>query len=396
MTLCCSVMDDGTLENLLHSNEGTSLDFKAKQYRFIQAGEEAKTELLKDILAFANAWRTETAYILVGVKEVKGGRSEPIGLGDNADDLDDAQLQQFVSSKTNTPVEFSYGVYQFESQRIGIFTIPKQTRPIWLKADYGKLRRKIVYYRNGSSTDEADPGMIAKMIQADTSQQLCDPAIKVEWADVDAQRSLGDCVEIQSAMHAECDEKWPGAAPTADLGGGHRVLTYPQVNNNYWRELGPYLWASAMMCSIDVVLSNTSNRLAKNVRLNFILPKKEGIFLMPKSEFPSKPRYRDRLMLPRPTLNVPGLFGTEMRDLEDRYEIEIGIGSIQPKAKSWATAPFCLGSNESRQAEFTATVYADNIGEPQRTTLSLNLEVEQRPALTMDDLRAFRDHESHA
>jgi len=45
---------------------------------------------LKDILAFANAWRRTDAYILIGVKENKGGRAEIVGIHE---DIDDAQLR---------------------------------------------------------------------------------------------------------------------------------------------------------------------------------------------------------------------------------------------------------------------------------------------------------------
>ena len=53
------------IESLLHQNEGTALDFKKEQYPFQRATDEQKSELLKDILAFANSWRQDDAYIAV-------------------------------------------------------------------------------------------------------------------------------------------------------------------------------------------------------------------------------------------------------------------------------------------------------------------------------------------
>ncbi len=61
------------LEELLNEDEGAALDFKRSQYPFEEVDNDAKSELLKDILAFANAWRRATAYVLIGVDEVKGG-----------------------------------------------------------------------------------------------------------------------------------------------------------------------------------------------------------------------------------------------------------------------------------------------------------------------------------
>ena len=72
--------DLSLLETLLHHEEGPALDFKEEQYLFENADIGSKAELLKDILALANSWRLTTAYILIGVREVKGGRSEIIGV----------------------------------------------------------------------------------------------------------------------------------------------------------------------------------------------------------------------------------------------------------------------------------------------------------------------------
>jgi hypothetical protein len=72
-------------------------------------------------------------------------------------------LQQFVNSKTNRPTTFSYRAYAFEGKLIGVITIPQQDRPIYLTKDYGKLKKQVVYYRQGTSTAIATPDDIARM-----------------------------------------------------------------------------------------------------------------------------------------------------------------------------------------------------------------------------------------
>ncbi len=57
------------IESLLYQSEGTALDFKRDQYPFSDATDDQKSELLKDILAFANSFRQTDAYIVIGVKE---------------------------------------------------------------------------------------------------------------------------------------------------------------------------------------------------------------------------------------------------------------------------------------------------------------------------------------
>ena len=153
-------MNATLMEELLNEDESAMLDFKRDQYLFDKASDEQKSELLKDILAFANAWRRTDAYILVGVEDVKGGRSSVVGVTSH---FDDASIQQFVNGKTNRPVTFSYHVFPFEGVQVGIFHLPLQDRPIYLKKDFGKLKQREVYIRRSSSTDIADPDEIAKM-----------------------------------------------------------------------------------------------------------------------------------------------------------------------------------------------------------------------------------------
>jgi hypothetical protein len=71
------------------------------------ATDAEKSELLKDVLAMANAWRETNAHI--GIAERAGGQPDVVGIGEH---LDDADLQQFINSKTNRPVQFSYFEFQ--------------------------------------------------------------------------------------------------------------------------------------------------------------------------------------------------------------------------------------------------------------------------------------------
>ena len=132
-----------------------------------------------DILAFANAWRRTTAYILIGVDEVKGGRSKIVGVGTH---LDDAKLHQYVNSKTQQPIEFSYQPFRTENMEIGVIEIPIQERPIYLKRGFGIIKKNDVYKRDGSSTAIATPDEIVKMGAKQDSGGT--PQLVLEWADI--------------------------------------------------------------------------------------------------------------------------------------------------------------------------------------------------------------------
>lgn len=157
------------LEALLDMDEGPTLDFKREQYPFEKETAEVKSELLKDILAMVNANRYRTAYILVGVEEVKGGRSTLVGVDRH---LEDASLHQFVNGKTNRAAEFSYMPFQVDDKEIGVFRIPIQERPVYSSKNYGKVSANTVYVRDGSSTVVANPDDIAAMGRAQTPKLL--------------------------------------------------------------------------------------------------------------------------------------------------------------------------------------------------------------------------------
>jgi len=52
-------------KDVLFRGESETLDFKRDQYTY--GTDLEKSELLKDILAMANAWRNDMSFILVGI-----------------------------------------------------------------------------------------------------------------------------------------------------------------------------------------------------------------------------------------------------------------------------------------------------------------------------------------
>jgi hypothetical protein len=82
----CGAMDPALFERLLYEEEGNALDFKRDQYLFFKATNDEKAELLKDFLGLANSFRRADAYILIGVEEVRRGRSNVVGITEHLAD----------------------------------------------------------------------------------------------------------------------------------------------------------------------------------------------------------------------------------------------------------------------------------------------------------------------
>ncbi|MFH1680642.1 MAG: ATP-binding protein, partial [Candidatus Eisenbacteria bacterium] len=224
-------MDANRFEALLHEDEGSALDFKRDQYRFEGESDEVKGELLKDVLAFANSWQRTQAYILIGVEEVRGGRSRVVGVEGH---LNDHDLQQFISSKTQRPVEFSYIVWEHEGLSVGILHIPVQERPLYLKQDYGRLKRDTVYMRRGSSTVEASPDEVARMGKADGFTPRA-PELHVELGDGDDRAVLGTRITLNPLLLSV-----PGDAEIPDYDGPGPHPTGLFENKEFYRELAVY------------------------------------------------------------------------------------------------------------------------------------------------------------
>ena len=180
-------MDLQLLESLLYQEESEALDFKVQQYPFSGANDDEKSELLKDILAFANAWRQTDAHILIGVQEVRGARSVVHGI-DARDHLLNRNLQQFAHSKTNRPVDFRYAPVEFEGASVGVLTIPLQDRPVYLTKPYGRLAAEVVYIRRSDTTGTATPEEVARMGSAAVLKGA-QPILEVEFANLLNARS---------------------------------------------------------------------------------------------------------------------------------------------------------------------------------------------------------------
>src|SRR5437588_902788 len=174
-------MDEKLFRTLLYQSEGPELDFKRDQYAFKGADNLNKSKLLKDILTFANSWRLGSAHILIGVEDLSDGRRDPRGISPG-DHIDDASLQQFVNSKTNHQVKFSYEAFHYDGKSFGIITIPKQTSPLSAKKDSGIVKAGNVYCRRGSSCAVATPDDLYQMGLDDAKEARAAPTISVELA----------------------------------------------------------------------------------------------------------------------------------------------------------------------------------------------------------------------
>ena len=374
-------MDSELLEQLLHQPESQFLDFKEAQYPFARASDVEKSELLKDVLAFANSWRHTPAYVLIGVREVKGGRSQVVGIVDH---IEDASLHQFVNFKTQRPVELSYKVFVTEGVEIGVIEIPLQERPVYARRTFGKVDAEAVYIRDGSSTRKASPDEIARMGAQQSAEAT--PRLALSWANVEERKPLASPYLANTLLlhpRLPADTFRLRERPRGFLDG-----LGPVVNPDYSKEVIEYTFQQELFVPLGFVLKNDSRSAARRVRFVGSFPvscvPEVREYLDPLPEMEHHPLFPDV-----EELRLPG--GDEVKvsvdRLGDRWEVSVEFGDIRPQEYVYTDGPIWICSAVSAVVELTGQFLGDNLPEPIPCSLEVHFQVENRAMESNDVLR---------
>lgn len=219
------------IKALCVQGESNRLDFKRDQYRFDNAVDGVKAELLKDILSFANSFRGDSAYILIGVEEQESKIGKIVGI-EKSQVIDGSKIQQFVNEKTNRMIPFDTYVTDCGNGRVvQVLEIAQclKARPFYLKQkDFAQLKKHDVWMRVGSSSHIASPEEIKEMgcqeVENDSS-----PTLSVKF-DIDNQgEDVLLSVALQSDVHPP-KNSW--ARDFSVLNGGTEYDHYLWLRNN--------------------------------------------------------------------------------------------------------------------------------------------------------------------
>ncbi len=279
-------MIEELLTSLRYKSEGTDIDFKSAQYRFIGGSEDDKAEMLKDILAIANAWRDGTGYILLGFKDQRPHPAEVVGISQT---IDDAMVQQFVHGKVKPKLTFRYEEHLYEGETIGVISIPKQKRPFYLANTYGKLKSNIVYVRRGSSTDEAEPPEITAMALADAGRGDMRVDMSVLTPD---NKNLPDTF---ARSYLQFSEKFPDYESPRQASGSFGIEIHPLMghdNRHFWREYAEFVRVDVGLIQMQFVLLNRSEVQLSNAKLEVSVEPidGQGFQMLPGDDLPREPR----------------------------------------------------------------------------------------------------------
>ncbi|MFP1888883.1 helix-turn-helix domain-containing protein [Lonsdalea quercina] len=279
------MVNNELLDILRYKSEGTDLDFKSEQYRFAGGNDFEKSEMLKDILAIANAWRDGMGYILLGLKENRPHLAEVVGISDS---IDDSRLQQFVNSKVRPKLTFSYEEHLYEGKTIGVIIIPKQKRPFFIANDYGKLKRNVAYVRRGSCTEEAEPTEVAAMALADSGRGRVLLDLSVLTPD---NEFLPETVALKYMSFPENLPNYesPPKRSSPFDNSFHSHIWHD--NREFWREYAEYAQVNAALIEMKFILMNRSDTSLSNAKLEVSVKPLDGqsVRMMAGVDLPEEP-----------------------------------------------------------------------------------------------------------
>lgn len=377
-------MNDRLLEELLHEREKENLDFKRDQYPFEGASNAAKSRLLKDILAMANAWRREPAFILIGVDETEGGgRAVVVGVEDH---LKDADLQQFVNQKTQKPVTFAYYAYQFEEKSIGIIELPvlMGKRPFFLVFDYGNLKKETVYLRRGSANEVAGIDDIAEMGRvAGATERGASPILKLKFADLEDRQVYEEGLVIDCLVLDPID---PELLKPRSVTSPFSVTFDLGKNPTFYEELVEYARLQGLMCPVGFSILNDSEVAADDVQVLIEIPRQDDLFLLDDATYPSRPwKYSG---------SIPGQFhepDPKVTKFSEGWEIATRWDRVLPQKTEWSQSPFYIGAAREMEFQVTARIFAVDLPRPIEQNLPIGIKNVEHRKMERQDIVPWID-----
>ena len=244
------------IRTLWMQGESNRLDFKRDQYLFDNAVDGHKAELLKDILSFANSFRNDPAYILIGVEELESKLGKIVGI-EKTEVIDDSKIQQFVNEKTNRiiPIE-TYTVECGDERVVQVLEIAPclKNRPFYLKQkNFAQLKQNDVWMRVGSASHIAVPEEICDMGKQEVEYESS-PKLTVKF-DIDNEIKEGLLsVVIRSDVN-----------PPENL----RASKFSALNGG--TDYDHYLWLKNNVSKLHfrLMLENTSRVQADNLSVEY-------------------------------------------------------------------------------------------------------------------------------
>lgn len=365
-------MNEDLITALLEQGEGATIDYKEEPYvlsreETARGGkkldpiyfERKKSELLKDILAMANAFREHDSHILVGVRERPGQSAEAIGIDRDAIH-NEADIQQFVSTHVEKPIVFEYKYVQYRGQTIAVLRIPLEqlaARPFLSRNDYGNVKKGVTYIRRGSHTDIAASDTLRAMFAPKNAAPTFVPP-QVRLLDRDRNRTQHLLIPFRRMRFPD-----PQSLPDfTDQRGWLGKKFGSRVNSDYWREFAACASISLNSAWIDLEIINTSDVYLTECTVQIVVTTLNGRPAPAHNYMPREPtRYGEQQ---RWRKDYADFLDSQKRPAGDWKTKELSGRSLRPGDKSGFNNRLLLYFGEHEHLNVQYKVLAKELSKP--------------------------------
>lgn len=133
---------------------GMKLKVNAIDFKLTQYFKPNYHDLIKDVMAMANANVDGDKLIILGVKLHPSGERDFHGI-EKYDFIDAATYQQIIRENVEPEIHIEYLPIEFDGKLVGIIQIHDcSDSPYMMRKDYTPLQRGDSYIRKGNSTNE--------------------------------------------------------------------------------------------------------------------------------------------------------------------------------------------------------------------------------------------------
>lgn len=382
--------DPKAIEDLLYEHEGRTIDFKKKHYAILSSApkagdaQHAKGEFLKDIVAFANS--ADDAHIIVGADPTQRDESGRVKvLGDPLPDFDEAQLQSLVNDNVNRPIRFEYSLVNVKGGQLGIFRIPKQERPIYLKQDVGHIRGNLCYCRQGGRTVSIPPD---ELIASAKNEAIAAkrPAATIEFGDK-ATRETGTTAKLLSRLLRTAPSASPeGPVALEKFRNNQTGLGVARKADQ--TKVEAFLTQQRRLSPLGIRVENIGAHTLEHARLSLSFAAFSdigaGLEVVEKYKLLERPV---SLMFIQPSISESNVSVTAV---PSGWEVTVHVGRVVPHQDFWSD-PFWIGAKTHLIVPVRARLVADGLSPPIEQQLTIEIETNFAPLDA--EVRAFRAEE---
>jgi hypothetical protein len=337
------------LESIIkYEREGTKLDFKREQYR-----KEKYKDLIKDIMAMANATREGKRYIITGVKDLPSGDKEYFPIP-KEDFVDQATYQQVLRENVEPSIDFTYYPVEVDGNWVGVFKIDNCNNPPYMmKKDFNGLSKGDCFVRKGSQQEKMTRRDLDEILAFRSKFQFhgkiavgfnrfLDKKLKViavkdfvfpsdrakkKIEKILDDRKLNDKMGIKGLGQFALTNSLLGRNPSYEERSTETLLENLEKIKETYRDHDWYHVGEELSEKINLVLKNEGDKYLEDVSIEIKFPS-DGIMVM--EEIQKKPTSGSGLAMVRASMDFHTPYQYPQVDKEENlYVVKDSIGDLK-------------------------------------------------------------------